>query len=127
LYSSSLPMLSLPLLGTDCLSFLPHGGPPSPPSPKLTPFPSDPRQQPASMSGTIKDHDWVYIYLYNRAYNWIFSCRCNRNSWIYSFPIIKDEEGQRITRSTAVSVRRHHWIPAILITGGELELPLSFL
>jgi hypothetical protein len=48
--SSSLPMLSLPLLSTDCLSFLPLGGPgpPSPPSPQLTLFPSGPRQQSAS-------------------------------------------------------------------------------
>jgi hypothetical protein len=52
--SSSLPMLSLPSLSNNCLSFLPPGGPgpPSPPSPKLTPFPPGPRQQPASMSGT---------------------------------------------------------------------------
>ncbi len=51
----SLPMLSLPSLSTDCLSFPPPGGPgpPSPPSPTLTLFPSGPRQQPASMSGTI--------------------------------------------------------------------------
>ncbi len=53
--SSSLPMLSLPTLSTDCLSFPPLGGPgpPSPPSPELTPFSSGLRQQPASMSGTI--------------------------------------------------------------------------
>ncbi len=29
------------------------GGPPSSPSPKLTPFPSGPRQRPALMSGTV--------------------------------------------------------------------------
>jgi hypothetical protein len=55
LSSSSLSMLSLPLLSTDCLSPSPLGGlgPPSPPSPELTPFPSGSRQQPAPMSGTL--------------------------------------------------------------------------
>jgi hypothetical protein len=48
-------MLSAPLLGIDCLSFPLSGGPgtPSLPFPRLTQFPSDPRQQPVSMSGTI--------------------------------------------------------------------------
>jgi hypothetical protein len=52
--SSSFPMLSLPLLGIDYLSFPLSGGPgpPSLPSPTLTPFPSDPRQQPVSTLGT---------------------------------------------------------------------------
>jgi hypothetical protein len=46
--SSSLPMLSLPSLSTDCLSFLPPGGsgPPSPPYSKLTLFSSDPGNSP---------------------------------------------------------------------------------
>ncbi len=43
--SLSLPMLSLPSLSTDCLT-------PSPPSPKLNPFPSGPRQRPAPILGT---------------------------------------------------------------------------
>ncbi len=50
--SSSFSLIPLPLLSTDCL--LPGGlGHPSPPSPKLTPFPSGPRQRPAPMSGTV--------------------------------------------------------------------------
>jgi hypothetical protein len=54
-WSSSLPMLSLPTLSTACLSFPPAGGqgPPSLPSPKLTLFPSGSRQQPASVPGTV--------------------------------------------------------------------------
>ncbi len=53
--SSSFPILSLLMLGTDCLSFPLSGGPgpPLPPSSTLTPFPSDPRQQPVSTSGTL--------------------------------------------------------------------------
>jgi hypothetical protein len=52
--SLSVPMLSLPLLGIDCLSFPLSGGtgPPSLPSSTLTPFPSDSRQPPASTYGT---------------------------------------------------------------------------
>jgi hypothetical protein len=54
-FSLSSPMMSLPLLGTDCLSFPLSGGPgpPSPPSPTPMTFSSDPRQQPVSSSGTI--------------------------------------------------------------------------
>ncbi len=52
--SSSFSMLPPFLLGFDCLSSLPLGGP-GPPSllaPELTPFPSGPRQRPAFLSGT---------------------------------------------------------------------------
>ncbi len=50
----SFSMLSPFLLGISCLSFpLSEGpGPPSHFPPTLTPFPSDPRQQPVSMLGT---------------------------------------------------------------------------
>jgi hypothetical protein len=62
--SSSLPMSPLFSLSTDCLSFPPPGGPgpPSLPSPKLTPFPSGRRQQPALMSGTQKSSWKVTVY-----------------------------------------------------------------
>jgi hypothetical protein len=55
--SSSFPMLFLPFLGIDGLFFPFSGGPglPSPPFPTLTPFPSDPRQQPASTSSTLRN------------------------------------------------------------------------
>jgi hypothetical protein len=64
---SSLPMLSLPLLSTDCLSFLPPEGrgPPSPPSPEMTPFPSGPRQQPASVLGTVCPYPFNRTQLLN--------------------------------------------------------------
>jgi hypothetical protein len=54
--SSSLSMLSLPSLSTDCLpsSLLGGLGPPSPPSPVLTPFPSGTRQHPTPILGTGK-------------------------------------------------------------------------
>jgi hypothetical protein len=59
--SSSSPMLPQPLLGTDGLSFPFFGEPglPSPPSLTLTPFPSDHRQWPISMSGTPTVSDRV--------------------------------------------------------------------
>ncbi len=58
--SSSFSLLPLSSLGDDCLSsLLPGGpGPPSRPSPKLTPFPSGPRQCPAFVSGMYK----LYIF-----------------------------------------------------------------
>jgi hypothetical protein len=70
-------MLSLPLLGTDCLSFPPLGGPgpPSTPSPMLTPFPSDPMQQPASTLGTILNRRlgmkffWPFSFLFREIEN----------------------------------------------------------
>jgi hypothetical protein len=48
-------MLPPSLLGVDCLSPSPlwGPGPPSPPSPELTPIPSGPRQRPTLMLGTI--------------------------------------------------------------------------
>jgi hypothetical protein len=54
--SSSFSMLSPPLLGINGLSFPLSGGlgMPSPPPPILTPFLSGPRQQPVTISGTIR-------------------------------------------------------------------------
>ncbi len=59
--SSSCSMLPPSLLGVNCLSSPPLAGPgpPSPPSPELTPFPSGPRQRPTLMLGTLMSH--IYI------------------------------------------------------------------
>ncbi len=53
--SSSCSMLPPSLLGADCISFFPLGGPgPTlPPSLELTPFFSSPRKHPTLMSGTL--------------------------------------------------------------------------
>jgi hypothetical protein len=62
--SSFFPMLSLPLLGIDCLSF-PFSGSPGPaslPSPKLTPFPSDPRQRVVVYQPSDQRDKWVCCY-----------------------------------------------------------------